>query len=72
MQPRRFRPLARWRHDINSPCQSVRTGSNDVFHIRHQDVKQKRDYDEFYLDWIFWLYLSTIELTNRVIDEQTR
>lgn len=41
------------------------------FHIRHQDAKQKRDYDEFYLDWIFWLYLATIELTNRVIDEQS-
>jgi hypothetical protein len=40
------------------------------FHIRHQDAKQKRDYDEFYLDWIFWVYLSTVELTNRVIDEQ--
>jgi hypothetical protein len=42
------------------------------FHIRHQDAKQKRDYDEFYLDWIFWLYLASIELTNRVIDEQTK
>ena len=42
------------------------------FHIRHQDAKQKRDYDEFYLDWIFWLYLATIELTNRVIDEQAK
>ncbi|MBB1158093.1 hypothetical protein [Amycolatopsis dendrobii] len=41
------------------------------FHIRHQDARQRRDYDEFYLDWIFWVYLSTIELTNRVIDEQS-
>lgn len=40
------------------------------FHIRHQDAKQKRDYDEFYLDWIFWVYLATVELTNRVIDGQ--
>jgi hypothetical protein len=40
------------------------------FHVRHQDAKQKRDYDDFYLDWIFWLYLASIELTNRVIDEQ--
>ena len=42
------------------------------FHVRHHDAKQKRDYDEFYLDWIFWLYLASIELTNRVIDEQTK
>lgn len=40
------------------------------FHIRHQDAKQKRDYDEFYLDWIFWVYLASIELTNHVIDQQ--
>jgi hypothetical protein len=40
------------------------------FHIRHQNADQKRDYDDFYLDWIFWVYLSTVELTNRVIDEQ--
>ncbi|ALU73645.1 hypothetical protein H351_32360 (plasmid) [Rhodococcus erythropolis R138] len=40
------------------------------FHVRHQRADQKRDYDEFYLDWIFWVYLASIELTNRVIDEQ--
>ncbi|MBL7500968.1 hypothetical protein I6A84_02320 [Frankia sp. CNm7] len=40
------------------------------FHIRHQGAKQKRDYDDFYLDWIFWLYLSTVELINCIVDEQ--
>lgn len=40
------------------------------FHVRHQDAKQKRDYDDFYLDWIFWVYLSTIELTNQVLEAQ--
>jgi len=40
--------------------------------VRHQDTKQKRDYDEFYLDWIFWVYLTSVELTNRVIDEHAR
>ncbi|MFV9460301.1 hypothetical protein ACNJ7E_43675 [Rhodococcus sp. NM-2] len=40
------------------------------FHIRHQRADQKRDYPDYYLDWVFWLYLSSIELTNRVIDEQ--
>jgi hypothetical protein len=25
---------------------------------------------DFYLDWIFWTYLATIELTNRVLDEE--
>lgn len=40
------------------------------FHVRHQRADQKRDYDDFYLDWIFWVYLASVELTNRVIDEQ--
>lgn len=40
------------------------------FHIRHQNANQIRKYDDFYLDWIFWIYLASIELTNRVIDQQ--
>lgn len=40
------------------------------FNIRHQRADQKRDYDDFYLDWIFWVYLASIELTNRILDEQ--
>lgn len=40
------------------------------FHIRHQDARQKRDYDDFYLDWIFWLYLSMVELIKLILDDQ--
>ncbi|MEV6363213.1 hypothetical protein [Nocardia asteroides] len=42
------------------------------FHIRHGDGSrvQQKDYEDYYLDWIFWLYLSTAELTNRVLDDQ--
>ncbi|MFF0609333.1 hypothetical protein ACFYUD_11735 [Nocardia tengchongensis] len=40
------------------------------FHIRHQKADERRDYDEFYLDWIFWVYLAGIELTNRVVEGQ--
>ncbi len=42
------------------------------FHIRHQRADQKRDYDDFFLDWIFWVYLASIELTDRVRDEHAR
>jgi len=42
------------------------------FNIRHQRADQRRDYEDFYLDWIFWVYLASIELTNRVIDSQKR
>jgi hypothetical protein len=37
------------------------------FAIRHEDQRQKSDYDPAFLDWIFWWYLATIELTDRVI-----
>lgn len=40
------------------------------FAIRHQDNKQSRDYDSAFLDWIFWWYLATVELTNRIISRQ--
>ncbi len=42
------------------------------FNIRHHKADQHRDYPDYYLDWVFWMYLATIELTNRVIDDQTR
>ena len=37
------------------------------FDIRHRDGKQYDNYGDEFFDWIFWIYLSTIELTNRVI-----
>jgi len=37
------------------------------FSIRHQNADQRSDYDEAYLDWLFWWYLGTVELTNRLI-----
>ena len=36
------------------------------FAIRHQDERQKANYDPVFLDWVFWWYLATIELTDRV------
>jgi hypothetical protein len=37
------------------------------FAIRHQRDDQKPDYDPIFLDWVFWWYLATIELTDRVL-----
>lgn len=37
------------------------------FAIRHQNQLQQADYDPVFLDWIFWWYLATIELTDRVL-----
>ncbi|MEO3775459.1 hypothetical protein ABGB16_01130 [Micromonospora sp. B11E3] len=37
------------------------------FAIRHESERQKGDYDAAFLDWIFWWYLATIELTDRLV-----
>lgn len=40
------------------------------FAIRHQRAGQQADYDPAFLDWIFWWYLATVELTDRIISRQ--
>lgn len=40
------------------------------FAIRHQNARQLGDYEPAFLDWIFWWYLGTVELTNRIISRQ--
>ncbi len=37
------------------------------FAVRHQRDGQRGDYDEAFRDWVFWWYLATIELTDRII-----
>lgn len=41
------------------------------FGIRHRKADQKKAYDAAYLDWIFWWYLATNELTDRLLARQT-
>jgi hypothetical protein len=40
------------------------------FDVRHRRADQRPDYDDAYLDWIFWWYLATVELTNRLLARQ--
>lgn len=40
--------------------------AND-FGIRHQNAQQQADYDPLFLDWVFWFYLATIELSDRLL-----
>jgi hypothetical protein len=42
------------------------------FDLRHRNPRQLADYDEVFLDWIFFWYLSTINLTERMLEAQTR
>jgi hypothetical protein len=41
------------------------------FMIRHRNADQRGDYDEAYLDWLFWIYLATVELTDRLAARET-
>jgi hypothetical protein len=41
------------------------------YDLRHRKADQRGDYDEAFLDWIFWWYLGTVELTNRLIEART-
>lgn len=40
------------------------------FAIRHQRRGQQGDYDPAFLDWIFWWYLATVELTDHLLARQ--
>jgi hypothetical protein len=40
------------------------------FDVRHRRADQHPDYDDAYLDWVFWWYLATVELTNRLLARQ--
>ena len=37
------------------------------FAIRHRNDAQRNDYDPVFLDWLFWWYLATIELSDRIL-----
>lgn len=41
------------------------------FALRHQRRDQHDDYDPVFLDWIFWWYLATVELTDRLLERTT-
>jgi hypothetical protein len=42
----------------------------NTFAIRHQRADQRGDYDRAFLDWLFWWYLATVQLTNQLLARQ--
>ena len=40
------------------------------FDLRHRRGDQQGDYDPVFLDWVFWWYLATVELTDRLVARQ--
>lgn len=37
------------------------------FDLRHRKANQHADYDEVFLDWVFWWYLGTVELSTSLL-----
>jgi hypothetical protein len=40
------------------------------FAARHQGADQQSDYDDVYLDWLFWWFLATVYLTDQLLARQ--
>ncbi len=40
------------------------------FAIRHRRDDQRPNYDPAFLDWVFWWYLATIDLTDRILERR--
>jgi hypothetical protein len=58
------------RAEMGSPDEGALFQIANKFAIRHQNAQQLRNYDPAFLDWVFWWYLATVELTNRVVSRQ--
>jgi hypothetical protein len=40
------------------------------FAVRHQRADQRGDYDPAFLEWLFWWYLDTVQLTHQLLARQ--
>lgn len=56
--------------ELGTPDEGALFQIANKFAIRHQRAGQQADYDPAFLDWIFWWYLATVELTDRIISRQ--
>ena len=53
--------------DLGKPDEGALFQIANRFALRHRRAGERGDYDDAFLDWIFWWYLATVELTNRLI-----
>ena len=42
------------------------------YDLRHRKADQRGDYAPEYLEWIFYWYLATVQLTDRLLDDSSR
>lgn len=55
------------RENLTSPDEGALFEIANRFAIRHRRADQSTAYDPVFLDWVFWAYLSTVELTDRLL-----
>ncbi len=55
------------RTDIGRDDEGALFSLANNFAIRHHRRGQQGDYDPAFLDWMFWWYLATIELTDQIL-----
>ncbi|MEU9123498.1 hypothetical protein AB0C96_27115 [Streptomyces sp. NPDC048506] len=53
--------------EVGKPDEGALFEIANRYDLRHRRADQRGDYDAAFLDWIFWWYLATVELTNRLI-----
>ncbi|MYV69622.1 hypothetical protein GT043_27505 [Streptomyces sp. SID2131] len=56
------------REDLGKPDDGALFEIANRFDLRHRRADQLANYNDSFLDWIFWWYLATIELTNKLIE----
>lgn len=55
------------RDELGKPDEGALFEIANRYALRHRRADQRGDYDPVFLDWIFWWFLATVELTNRLI-----
>ncbi|MFF1874878.1 hypothetical protein [Kitasatospora herbaricolor] len=58
------------RAELGKPDDGALFQIANKFEIRHRDASQLEDYDPAFLDWIFWWYLATVDLTTTLATRQ--
>lgn len=57
--------------DIGSKDEGDLFNIANNFALRHRNKQQQEDYRPVFLDWIFWWYLATVDLTDQQQDNPT-
>ena len=60
------------KQSLNSADENMLFEMANKFDLRHRNSRQNSNYGEEFLDWIFWIYLATVQLTNTAIETQER